>query len=177
MKQTLKNTYWTLATCVKKVTCDSLTKAPGYHRLLSRRSSKAGKDTEARKHEVCNANQIFLKPRETENVVGTSWWRQCADVSKLSCGNEECGLVPDRLVVESITYAKNIAVVGEDDSDSHFGTLNLSQNESSLRVIYECLRYNTEEVEKTLVEETNLSLVRLDTWIVAVVQCFVEQDI
>lgn len=60
-----------------------------------------------------------------ENIVNGSWFRQCADVPKLSCNEEENGLLSDGSSVDSTMNTTNRAVLDAELDDNHAETLNL----------------------------------------------------
>lgn len=104
-----------------------------------------------RKRELDIVKIKLLTIRYTEHVVDTSWCRQCADISELSCRKEEGGFPPYTLVVKYSTNAINIAAVARKNEGNHLETLSVLQIAYSIRISHEVLRYNAADVEERLI--------------------------
>lgn len=104
---------------------DYLIQVTGYHLLFSRSFGKTADETGARKREVNDLKKSLWRSWGSQNVVNTSWWWQCSDVSELSCRGEKGDIILHRLVVEPSTSTINIAASSEKNGKDHFETVNL----------------------------------------------------
>lgn len=112
----------------KRAARDLLMQALRDHHMLFRWLGKSAEKIETEKRKAGVVKWKGLNIVETENVFDMSWWRQYADVLKLSCRREEEVLLLNVPVVDSGKNATNKAIVDEGIGNSHFETLNLSQN-------------------------------------------------
>lgn len=91
-----------------------------------------------------------------------SWWRPCANISKLCCRGEGGSILLESSLVDSSKNAIERPDASENDESEHLKTLKLFRNAHSLRVYHGVLGYIPEELKEKLVEEATLSIAKLD---------------